>query len=192
MNDPYSTGFASTRQKIIDGAKQLDKRLGEVRHVQQEVQARARKADDARGEFAKSYTTLATKTSAACNEVLQARRHDEWALAFSYLANYLLSQLGQARLGGNERVFSATLFNLDRLASEMLKALPESSLVLDAWRRSIQAMGAGVEPEADAKPHPHADSLSRIVLMLRDTGPKIGLREIYAASESGLHVIRPA
>jgi hypothetical protein len=192
MNDPYQTGFASTRQKIIDGAKQLDKRLGEVRHVQQEAQTRARKAEDSRGEFGKAYATLATKTAAACNEILQTRRHDEWSLAFSYLANYLLSQIGQARLSGNERVFSATLFNLSRLSSEMVRGFPESALALDAWQRSINALGSGNEPEADAKPHPHADALSRVVLMLRDTGPKIGLREIYAASEGGLHVIRPA
>jgi hypothetical protein len=192
MNKPHSTGFASTRQKIIDGAKQLDKRLGEVRHVQEATRERSRQAEETRAEFAKAYTTLATKTAAACHEILQARTHDEWSLGFSYLANYLLAQLAQARQSGNDRVFGAMLYNLSRLSAEMKRGFPESALAIDAWQRSVDAMGTPVEPEADPRPHPHADSLSRIVLLLRDTGPKIGLRAIYAPSESGLHVIRPA
>lgn len=192
MNEPLQTGFASTRQKIIDGAKQLDKRLVEVRHVQQEAKDRTRRAEESRTGFARAYSALTAKTAAACHEILQARSHDEWSLGFSYLANYLLAQLAQARQDGNDRVFGAMIYNLARLSAEMKKGFPESALVMDAWERSVQAMGSVPEPEADAKPHPQADSLSRIVLLLRDTGPKIGLREIYAPSEKGVHVIRPA
>lgn len=192
MNKPPQTGFATTRQKIIDGAKQLDKRLGEVRHIQDANRERAQRLELSRAEFGKAYSTLSLKTAAACNEILQARSHDEWSLGFSYLANYLLAQLGASRQAGDERRFGAMLYNLSRLVAEMKRGFPESALVLDAWQRAIEALGTAGEPEADAKPHPYADSLSRVVLLLRDTGPRIALREIYAPSESGLHVIRPA
>lgn len=192
MNEPLSNDFAAKRQRIIEGSKKLDSGLAEVRQIQQEIRDRTKRAEDQKADFQKTYSTLAAKTAAVCNEIVLSRSHDEWSLAFSYLSNLILAQLAQAKQTDNERAFGAMLFDLSRLSTEMAKVFSGSALVIDAWQRSIAAMGSPIEPDPDPKPHPFADSLSQMVLLLRETGPKIGLREIYLCSENGLHVVRPA
>jgi hypothetical protein len=85
------------------------------------------------------------------------------------------------------------LTNLVRLSDAMAKSFPDRKLVIDPWQRAVKAFGEVIPPEYEPKPHPHVDSLSQIVLTLRDTGPSLAdFRELYAPSESGLHIIRPA
>jgi hypothetical protein len=192
MNEPLRSDFATRRQRIIDGSKQLDKGLTDVKQIQDQIRERTRQAETSHTQFHKAFASLVNKTAAVCHELVITRSHDEWSLAFSYLANSTLATLGQARQAGDDRVANAMLFNLSRMSGEMVKSFSESALVMDAWQRAVQSLGVANEPDADPKPHPFADSLSQLVLLLRDTGPKIGLREIYAVSENGLHVIRPA
>jgi len=80
-----------------------------------------------------------------------------------------------------------------RLSDAMSRSFPDRKLVIDPWRRAANAFGNLSVPSYDTKPHPHVDSLSPLVLTLRDTGPSLSdFREFFAASDSGLHIIRPA
>ena len=83
--------------------------------------------------------------------------------------------------------------NLSSLAAEMAKAFPDRRMAVDPWQRAIAALGEPVEPKYDTKPHPHVESLSRLVLTLRDTGPSLkDFRAYYAPFGTSLHIIRPA
>ena len=144
--------------------------------------------------FQQKYSELTNRTAAVCHDlVLNRPRGDAWALAFVYLVDYSLSYLGLARQCNDQRMFDGMISNLYRLSDAMSKAFPDRKLVIDPWQRSVKAMGDSRTPSYDTKPHPHVDSLSQILLTVRETGPSLAeLREFYAPSESGLHIIRPA
>ncbi len=144
--------------------------------------------------FQAIYSELINRTGAVCHDLVLTRpRGDAWALAFVYLVDYSLSYLGLARQCNDQRVFDAMLLNLSRLSEAMSKAFPDRKLVIDPWQRAVKAMGDPKSPTYDQKPHPHVDSLSQIILTVRETGPSLSeFREYYAPSDSGLHIIRPA
>lgn len=145
-------------------------------------------------EFRQIYVELVSRTAAVCHDIVLTRpRGDAWALAFAYLVDYTLACLGLALQGEDKRTYDAMLINLSRLSDAMAKSFPDRKLVIDPWKRSVKAFGDVQAPSYEPKPHPHVDSLSQIVLTLRDTGPSLSdFREFYAPSEGGLHIIRPA
>ena len=144
--------------------------------------------------FQQIYAELMNRTAAVCHDLVLTRpRGDNWALAFVYLVDYTLAYLGLARQCNDQRVFDAMVTNLARLADAMSRSFPDRKLVIDPWQRAVKAFGEIKPPPYDQKPHPHVDSLSQILLTVRETGPSLGdFREFYAPSESGLHIIRPA
>jgi hypothetical protein len=145
-------------------------------------------------EFQQTYVELMNRTSAVCHDIVLTRpRGDAWALAFAYLVDYTLAYLGLARQCDDSRTLNAMVANLSRLSEAMAKSFPDRKLVIDPWQRSVKAFGDVKPPSYDAKPHPQVDSLSQILLTLRDTGPRLPeFREFFAPSETGLHIIRPA
>ncbi len=169
---------------------QLASSQTDVRNAQQRIQQLER--SDA--EFQQVYSELVNRTATICHDIVLTRpRGDAWALAFAYLVDYTLSNIGLARQCNDQKMFDAMLTNLARLSEAMAKAFPDRKLVVDPWRRAVKAFGDVTPPAYDAKPHPHVDSLSQIMLTVRDTGPSLSdFRELYAPSESGLHIIRPA
>jgi hypothetical protein len=108
------------------------------------------------------------------------------------LVGYCQQNLFSAWLTGNTSLAAAMTLNLERLAEAAIKALPDKKIVLDPWQRAIADLGAIVHPEPDRRPHPHADSLSRIICTLRDDGPKLPFRELFAPFDGAIHIVRPA
>lgn len=194
MNDPTSRPSQGRKQTLRDQTKGIEDRLDKIQVLTTAQKKKVRELEYRNAEFQQAYTELVNRTSAVCHDVMHSRpRGDTWGTAFAFLAHYTLAQLGLARQCGDKRVFDAMLINLVRLSDAMSKSFPDRKLVIDPWRRSAHAFGEISIPNYDPKPHPHVDSLSPIVLTLRDTGPSLGeFREFFAPSESGLHIIRPA
>jgi len=180
--------------KAREQAKRVDAGLDKLTTA---AAAQSRKIADLRRKdvaYSQAYQELMARTSAVCHDIILTRpRGDAWALAFAYLVNYTLANMGLARLCDDRRLFEAMLTTLVRLSAAMAKSFPDRKLVIDPWTRAVKAFGEVPPPPYEAKPHPHVDSLSQILLTLRDTGPSLSeFREFFAPSEAGLHIIRPA
>jgi len=188
MSDSLRSSFAQKRQALVEQGRKVDAALAGVRNAQ----AKSRETQQADLEFNRLLVALQKETGAVCHELVLSRSADEWSMAFCYLVNYSIGFLAQARLTADRNLESGMLANLAALAEGLSKALPDRKMTIDPWQRAVLAFPAQSAPTPDRRPHPQVDSLSRVVCGLRDTGPKLPLRELYAASESGLHVVRPA
>ena len=154
---------------------------------------RARDAEARREAFRQRQAEVVERSSAICHDMLLMRGQDEWSLAFGFLVNHSIGHLGLAYASADERTLQAMITNLSRLAAETMKAFPDRRMAVDPWQRAIAALGEPNEPQYDTKPHPHVESLSRVVLTLRDTGPSLkDFRAYFAPFGTALHIIRPA
>jgi len=188
MSDSLRSSFAQKRQALVEQARKVDAALSLARAAQ----AKSREVQQSDSEFLRLLSGVQKETANVCHELILSRSADEWALAFSFLASYATGFLSQARLTGDRNLQSGMLANLAALSEGLVKALPDRRMSAEPWQRAIAAVEAQAEPTPDRRPHPQVDSLSRVVCVLRDSGPKLPLREFYAASETGLHVVRPA
>lgn len=192
MSEPLRTNFAEQRRRIAEQSKTVD---AKVIHFEKHRENRAtlsRQSAEQTARFQEAYELLLAKTNAVCHDILMTRSCDEWSLAFSYLTSTLLAQLAYGQATQDEKLFRAMIHNFERLSEEMAKSFPDRSMIMNGWNRAISGLGEGRVPELSDKVHPQTDSLSRIILTLRDTGPRLNFREFYARSENGLHIVRPA
>jgi hypothetical protein len=154
---------------------------------------RAREAEARREQFRKRFAELVQRSGDVAHDMLLARSQDEWSLAFGFLLNHSLSHLGLAYASGDQRAIDAMLFNLKSLSDETAKAFPDRRMAIEPWQRSVDELGDPAQPNPDPKPHPNVETLSRIVLTLRDTGPGLrDFRSVFAPHGANLHIIRPA
>ncbi len=194
MNEPNPKGSQGRRQTMKKQTKQVEDHLDRLQSLTAAKKKRIQELEYKNTEFQNAYIELVSRTAAVCHDLLLTRqRGDVWGTAFAFLVNYSLAHLGLARQCADRKTFDAMLVNLTRMSDAMAKSFPDRKLVIDPWRRAVKTFGEITPPTYDSKPHPHVDSLSPIVLTLRDTGPSLTeFREFYASSESGLHIIRPA
>jgi hypothetical protein len=192
MSEPLRTNFAEQRRRIAEQSKAVDAKVVHLEKVRESRASQSRQSAEETAKFREAYELLLGKTNAVCHDILMTRSCDEWSLAFSYLTSVLLAQLAYGQATQDEPLFRAMIHNFERLSEEMTKSFPDRSMIMNGWQRAIKGMGAGKAPELSDKVHPQSDSLSRIILTLRDTGPRLNFREFYARSENGLHIVRPA
>ena len=194
MSDSTNRPGQGRKQTIRDQSKKVEDRIDKLQGLTTAQKKKMRDLEQRNTEFQQAYSELVNRTEAVCHDLMLTRpRGDTWGIAFAYLTNYSLAQFGLARQCGDKRIFDAMLINLVRLSDAMSRSFPDRKLVIDPWRRAANAFGNLSVPSYDTKPHPHVDSLSPLVLTLRDTGPSLSdFREFFAASDSGLHIIRPA
>ena len=194
MNDPTNRSAKSKRQVLREQTKQVESSIEACQALNAKTKKRLRDLEFKNTDFQTKYIELVNRTEAVCHDIVLNRpRGDIWGLAFAYLTNYSLAHLGLARQCGDIKVFNAMLTNFVRLADAMSKSFPDRKLLIDPWRRSVNAFENVSVPVYEAKPHPHVDSLSPLLLTLRDTGPSLSeFREFFAPSEAGLHIVRPA
>jgi|GEM_PF-7022860 len=188
MSDSARSSFSQKRQALVEQGRRVDAALNLARAAK----AKGREERDQDGEFMRLLAGIQKETANVCHGLVLSRSADEWALAFTCLANYSTGYLAQARLTGDRNLEAGMIANLTALADGLAKALPDRKMSSDSWQRAISAIPTSTTPEPYPKPHPQVDSLSRILCVLRDSGPKLPIREFYAASESGLHIVRPA
>ena len=193
MSESKKVNIAAWRAALDAEKKSADDAVGRVIQLSDGQIKRTRDAETRRENFRQRQTEISERSSAVCHDMLLMRSYDEWSLAFCFLVNHSLGHLGLASAAGDERMMQGMQLNLSRLATETVKAFPERRMAIDPWQRSIAVLGEPTEPTHDPKPHPHVESISRIVLTLRDTGPGLkDFRAYYAPFGSALHIIRPA
>ena len=194
MNDPANRPSSAKRKGIREQSQKVEKQLEKIQDLTASQIKRMKQLEYKNSEFQARYLELVSRTEAVCHDVVLNRpRGDTWGLAFAYLTNYSLAQLGLARQCGDKQVFDAMILNLTRLADAMSKSFSDRKLVMEPWRRAVNAFDGVSTPTYETKPHPHVDSISPLLLTLRDTGPSLtDFREFYAPTETGLHIIRPA
>ena len=193
MSEPVRKNSASVRQEWESQRRTVEESVQKVITISDAQIRRARESEARRETLRKRLAELVERSGAVGHDMLLARSQDEWSMAFSVIVNQSLSHLGLAYAGGDQRVVDAMLFNLKSLADETARAFPDRRMAVEPWQRSIAEMGDASEPQPDPKPHPNVETLSRLVLTLRDTGPGLrDFRSIYAPYGSGLHIIRPA
>jgi hypothetical protein len=193
MSKPQQSRIMAWRQALDAERRAVEESVSKVLTLTDAQIRRGREAESRRENFRQRQTEIAEKSSAVCHDMLLMRSQDEWSLAFGLLVNHSLGHLGLAYAASDERMMQGMVFNLTRLAEETAKAFPDRRMAIDPWKRAIASLGEATEPTHDAKPHPNVESLSRLVLTLRDTGPALkDFRAYYAPFGSALHIIRPA
>ena len=193
MSELKKVDTAVWRSQLLAQRRGLDESVDKVVTLTDAQLRKSRDAETRREAFRQRQAELVERSSAACHDLLLTRNQDEWALAFGLLVNHSLGNLGLAYTSADERTVQAMLLNLSNLAAEMVRAFPDRRMVFDPWQRAIASMGEPSEPRYDTKPHPHVESLSRLVLTLRDTGPSLKeFRAYFAPFGTSLHIIRPA
>ncbi len=188
MSDALRSTFAQKRQALIEQARRVDSGFGELTRARDQ----AKQAEASLAQFITQFAQLAKETSAAVHDIVLARSGDEWSLALAGVANYCVGNLSWARLSQDRALEDGMVLNLSRLSDALGKAFPDRKTAIEPWRRAVAAFGTPAEPAVISKPHPQVDSLSRMVRVLRDTGPNLLFRELFAPSEAGLHIVRPA
>ncbi len=194
MNDPANRPSNNKRKGIREQSQKVERQLEKIQGLTSSQIKKMKELENKNSEFQAKYQELVSRTEAVCHDVVLNRpRGDTWGLAFAYLTNYSLAHLGLARQCGDKQAFNGMLLNLIRLADAMSKSFSDRKLVMEPWRRAVNAFEGVSTPTHESKPHPHVDSLSPLLLTLRDTGPSLSdFREFYAPTETGLHIIRPA
>lgn len=193
MSELKKVDAAAWRSQLQVQRRGLEESVDRVVTLTDAQLRKNRDAEARREAHRQRLAELAERSSAVCHDIVLMRNQDEWALAFGFLVNHSLGHLGLATMSAEERTVQAMLLNLSNLAAEMARAFPDRRMVVDPWQRAVAAMGDSVEPRYDARPHPHVESLSRLVLTLRDTGPSLKeFRAYYAPFGTSLHIIRPA
>jgi hypothetical protein len=193
MSEPQRFNSATWRSELQAQRRGIDESVDKVVSITDAQLRRSRDAEARREAFRQRQAEIVERSSAICHDMLLTRGQDEWSLAFAFLVNHSLGHLGLAYMSADERTMQAMVANLSGLAGETAKAFPDRRMAVDPWQRAIAALGEPTEPKYDTKPHPHVESLSRVVLTLRDTGPSLkDFRAYYAPFGTALHIIRPA
>jgi len=193
MSEPQRFNAASWRNELQSQRRSVDDSVEKVVSVSDAQLRRTRDAEARREAFRQRQAEVVERSSAICHDMLLMRSQDEWSLAFGFIVNHSLAHLGLAYAASEERTLQAMIFNLSNLAAETARAFPDRRMAVDPWQRAIATLGDPSEPKYDTKPHPHVESLSRVILTLRDTGPSLkDFRAYYAPFGASLHIIRPA
>jgi hypothetical protein len=193
MSESTKFDTAAWRQRLNAQRKGVDDSIEKVVSLSDAQLKKSRDAEARRETSRQRQAEVIERSAAICHDMLLMRAQDEWSLAFGFLVNHTLGHLSLAYASADDRILKAMVTNLSRLADETAKAFPDRRMAVDPWQRAIAALGEPAEPAYESKPHPHVESLSRLVLTLRDTGPGLkDFRAYYAPFGATLHIIRPA
>jgi hypothetical protein len=189
------------RAQIANNADALqtsDKRLTQS-VKQSEVAAKSRNQRDQetlarRKKLAEQLTKVRDTTSAICNDMLAVRDGDSWSLSFAAVANQCVAALATASLAGDEAGQAAMIQNLRSLSNEIANAFPQGRITVTDWKISVEALDVpSVSVEPVREPHPYAQTISKQVLTLRDSGFNLReFRQLFVLNKHNIHVIRPA